>query len=139
MTLLRTKVIHTSIESPRHSLLSYLSDLQNWRDWAPWVRSVKKTGDRDWTLDTDIGSMKVRFVDANTLGVLDHDVTLENGLTVHNSMRVLQNGVGSELVMVLFQAPRVSDEEFARDIQAVTDDLARLKIAVEKRPKEISR
>lgn len=75
--------------------------------------------------------MGVRFVEPNTFGVLDHQVTLASGLTVFNSMRVLPNGTGSELVMVIFQAPSVSAEEFERDVRAVTDDLARIKAAAE--------
>ena len=75
--------------------------------------------------------MTVRFVESNSLGVLDHEVTLASGQTVFNSMRVVPNAAGSELVMVIFQAPSVSVEEFERDVQAVTDDLARLKAAAE--------
>ena len=44
-------------------------------------------------------------------------------------MRVLPNGSGSELVMVLFQRPSMSRDQFQRDVQAVTDDLARMKAA----------
>jgi hypothetical protein len=48
-----------------------------------------------------------------------------------NSMRVLANASGSELVMVLFQAPEASTEQFERDVQAVRDDLARIKTVAE--------
>jgi hypothetical protein len=46
-------------------------------------------------------------------------------------MRVIPNGSGSELVMVLFQSPGVSGEEFDRDVRAVTDDLARIRQTAE--------
>jgi hypothetical protein len=62
---------------------------------------------------------------------LDHEVTLASGVTVLNSMRVLPNGSGSELVMVVFQSPEASTEEFERDVQAVRDDLARIKKVTE--------
>jgi hypothetical protein len=75
--------------------------------------------------------MDVHFVERNSLGVLDHEVTLASGVTVLNSMRVLANGSGSELVMVLFQSPDASTEQFKRDVQAVRDDLARIKRVVE--------
>jgi hypothetical protein len=42
-------------------------------------------------------------------------------------------------VMVLFQSPAVSAGEFDRDVQAVTDDLARLKKAAEAFTKESGR
>jgi hypothetical protein len=131
MTVYRSAVVHTSIRAARDDLIAFLSDLNNWKTWAPWVRSVKRSSARDWTLDTEAGPMKMHFVESNPLGVLDHEVTLSSGITVFNSMRVLPNGTGSELVMVLFQLPQVSSEEFERDIQAVIDDLARLKTAAE--------
>jgi hypothetical protein len=136
MTVQRSAVVHTSIRAaPRH-VISFLSDLNNWKTWAPWIRTVTRSSARDWTLDTEAGVMKVHFVETNSLGVLDHDVMLSSGVRVFNSMRVLPNGCGSELVMVLFQSPGVSTDEFERDIQAVTDDLARLKNAAEAWAKE---
>lgn len=131
MSLLRTEVVHVSISSPAIEVLAFLGDLENWRSWAPWIRSVNRAASRVRELDTEAGHMTVRFVEPNPVGVLDHDVTLESGLTARNSMRVLPNGSGSEVLMLLFQSPGVSNEEFARDIQAVTDDLARLKRVVE--------
>ena len=136
MNVHRSAVIHTSILSARDDDVSFLSDLNTWNTWAPWIRSVRRSSARDWTLDTEAGTMKVGFVESNSLGVLDHEVTLESGVTVLNSMRVLPNGTGSEVVMVVFQSPSVSTEEFERDIQAVRDDLARLKTAAEAWAKE---
>jgi hypothetical protein len=62
--------------------------------------------------------------------VLDHEVTT-SVMTLFNSMRVLPNGTGSELVIVLFRMPTVPDEEFDRDIDAVRADLRRIKEAAE--------
>lgn len=75
--------------------------------------------------------MTVRFVEPNSLGVLDHQVTVAAGMTVFNAMRVVPNGTGSELVMVWTQSPEMSSEQFEQDVQAVTDDFARLKLAAE--------
>jgi hypothetical protein len=131
LSVQRSEVVHTSILAPPQEVIAFLSDMNNWKTWAPWVRSVRRSSTRDWTLDTDAGQMKVHFVESNSLGVLDHEVTLASGVTVLNSMRVLTNGSGSELVMVLFQSPDASTEDFERDIQAVRDDLARIKKVAE--------
>jgi hypothetical protein len=136
MSVYRSEVVHTSILAPARDVVAFLSDMNKWKAWAPWIRSVRRTAARDWTLETEAGRMKVHFVEENTLGVLDHEVTLESGLTVFNGMRVLANGAGSELVMVLFQQPAVSTAEFERDVQAVRDDLARIKKAAEAAAKE---
>jgi hypothetical protein len=131
MSIRRAEVVHTPISAPPSEVLHFLSDLTLWKTWAPWIRSVEGTSAQEWTLETDAGRMTVRFVEPNDLGVLDHHVTLESGLTVFNSMRVLANGSGSELVMVLFQQPSVSAAEFERDVQAVRDDMGRIKAAAE--------
>jgi hypothetical protein len=134
MNVHQSAVVHTSILAPAPAVVAFLSDMENWRAWAPWIRSVARTG-ADWRLQTEAGPMTVHFVEPNALGVLDHEVTLASGETVMNSMRVVPNGGGSELVMVVFQSPTASAEQFARDVQAVTDDLARLKKAAEALPK----
>ena len=60
-------------------------------------------------------------------GILDHDVTLPNGTVVHNSLRVIRNDKGSEIVFSLFKRPGMTDDEFHRDAALVREDLVRLK------------
>jgi hypothetical protein len=74
----------------------------------------------------------VKFVERNSFGVLDHAVTLESGVTVHNPMRVLPNGDGSEFVFTLIRRPGMSDEQFAKDKTAVENDLKTLKDLLER-------
>jgi len=139
MNVQRSAVVHISILAPPTSVIAFLSDMENWKSWAPWIHSVARISERDWKLETEAGGMKVHFGEPNSLGVLDHEVTVASGMPIFNSMRVLPNGAGSELVMVVFQSPGVSTEQFDRDVQAVTDDLARLKPAAERFSKETAR
>src|SRR3954462_10500473 len=104
MSVQPSAVVHISILTPPKSLVVFLSDMEKWKTWAQWIHSVARTSERDWSLETEAGRMKIHFVESNSLGVLDHEVTLESGTTVFNSMRVLPNGTGSELVMVVFQS-----------------------------------
>jgi carbon monoxide dehydrogenase subunit G len=124
-------VVHVPILAPPNTVVAFLSDIENWKTWAPWIHSVARVSEREWKLETEAGRMNVHFVEPNSLGVLDHEVTLESGVTVLNSMRVLANGAGSELVMVVFQSPGMPTEQFETDVKAVTADLARLKPAAE--------
>jgi len=80
----------------------------------------------------------VAFVKRNELGVLDHDVTLPSGETVHNPMRVLPDGRGCEVVFTLRRGPRMSDEDFDRDAAAVAADLALLKRVLERHQTRVS-
>lgn len=77
--------------------------------------------------DAPFGKVKIRFAETNPLGVMDHDVELESGVTVHNPMRVLPNGSGSEFVFTLMRQPDMSDQQFADDKAAVEADLKTLK------------
>jgi len=46
-------------------------------------------------------------------------------------MRVMPNGNGSEIIFTLFQQPDMSDEDYARDIGLVQQDLQNLKTIME--------
>jgi uncharacterized membrane protein len=131
MNIPRAEVVQVSVRAPARELISFLSDMNNWKSWAPWVRSVQRNSARNWTVDTEAGPMKFRFVDSNLLGVLDHEVTLASGAAVLNTLRVFSNDSGCDLIMVVFRLPEASTEEFERDVQAVRDDLARIKKVVE--------
>ena len=139
MNVQPSAVVHVPILAPPKAVVAFLSDMEKWKTWAPWVHSVARISEREWKLETEAGRMNIRFVEANSLGVLDHEVTLESGVTVLNSMRVLPNGAGSELVMVVFQSPGMSTEQFETDVEAVTSDLARLKPAAEAYSRETGR
>ncbi len=64
-----------------------------------------------WIADGPLGRVKVRCVERNDFGVLDHDVVLESGVTIHNPIRVVPNGAGSEVTFTLLRQPGVSPEK----------------------------
>jgi len=76
--------------------------------------------------------VKVRFVERNKYGVLDHYVSVGNGPEVYMPMRVFPNGEGTEVLITVFRQPGVSDEKFAEDTQWVRRDLEALKELLEK-------
>jgi hypothetical protein len=77
-----------------------------------------------------MGQVRVRFVERNTLGVLDHDVTLPSGTVVANPLRVVPHPEGSEVIFTVRQI-ELTDEEFERDVALVAADLDRLAALVE--------
>lgn len=80
-----------------------------------------------------MGRVAFVFVPRNEYGVLDHDVTLPNGETVYNPMRVIADGTGCEVIFTLRQRDGVTAEEFEHDAAAVATDLATLKRLLEER------
>jgi len=75
---------------------------------------------------------KVRFVERNKWGVLDHYVTVGSGPEVYMPMRVFQNGDGAELLITVYRQPGVTEEKFVDDTQWVRRDLEALKELLEK-------
>jgi len=75
--------------------------------------------------------VNIKFAATNNLGVMDHDVALDSGLVVHNPMRVVPNGNGSEFIFTLIRQSGMSDQQFADDAQAVAKDLQTLKVLLE--------
>jgi pimeloyl-ACP methyl ester carboxylesterase len=120
--------VSVCIARPPVEVYEFASDPRNLPRWATGLASseVKRDGD-DWIADAPFGTVRVRFVQRNSFGVMDHDVTLASGVTVHNLMRVVPNRDGSELVFTLIRQPGMSDGQFAKDRAAVENDLKALK------------
>ena len=125
--------ISVYIARPPAEVYEFASDPRNLPRWAAGLArsEVKRDGD-EWIADAPLGNVRVKFVERNSFGVLDHTVTLESGVTVHNPMRVLPNGDGSEFVFTLIRRPGMSDEQFAKDKTAVENDLKTLKDLLER-------
>ena len=104
-----------TIERSPGEVYAFVSDPKNLAAWASGLSAA----------------VKVRFVERNPFGVLDHTVVPAHGEAMHNPMRVLANGDGSEVVFSLFRRPGMSDAEFARDADWVLRDLLALKAHLE--------
>jgi hypothetical protein len=131
-------VQHVSVYIARRpaEVYEFASDPRNLPRWAAGLArsEVRKDGD-EWVADAPFGKVRVRFAPPNSFGVLDHDVTLESGVTIHNPMRVVPNGEGSEFTFTLIRRPGVSGAEFAKDKAAVEKDLQTLKQVLERQSK----
>lgn len=131
-SILRSKTLSISIERPVGEVYGFVSNPENLPKWARGLgRSVRKS-DADWIVDTPQGPMKVRFVERNDFGVLDHYVSPAPGVEVYAPMRVLPNGSGSEVIFTLFRLPDMSDQKYAEDVGLVERDLRTLKEILER-------
>jgi hypothetical protein len=84
-----------------------------------------------WASGIDAGA-KVRFVERNKYGVLDHYVTIRSR-EVYVPMRVFPNGEGAEVLLTVFRQPGMSEQKFSEDTQWVRRDLEALKDLLEKK------
>jgi hypothetical protein len=126
-----SKHLSAWIDRPADEVYEYASDPANLPQWAPGLGSSVEQVDGRWFVDTPMGRVGFAFAPRNKYGVLDHDVTLPSGEVIYNPMRVITDGSGCEVVFTLRRSPGMSDEDYARDAEAVAADLTRLKRALE--------
>ena len=105
-----------TIERPPQEVYAFVRDARNLPKWASGLD----------------GAVKVRFVDPNPYGVLDHYVSVNSGPEVYMPMRVFPNGEGAEVLITVFRQPGVAEDAFVQDTQWVRRDLEMLKELLEK-------
>ena len=124
--------ISVHVARPVDEVYAFAADPRNLPRWAAGLAGATvEEIDGRWVTDSPMGRVTFTFAPANDFGVLDHDVRLPDGETVHNPLRVLRDGDGSEVVFTLRHRPGMSEDDVERDAAAVTEDLATLKALVE--------
>ncbi|MNT71994.1 hypothetical protein D3C72_2105520 [compost metagenome] len=100
--------------------------------WAAGLAGGLKPDGEDWIADGGpLGEVRVNFAPLNEFGVIDHVVTLPDGMKVYNALRVTPNGSGAEVSFTLLRLPDMTDEDFERDAEMVRVDLETLKSLLE--------
>lgn len=124
--------ISVSIDCPADRVYEFASNPANLPKWAAGLGGVVKNIGGDWIAESPRGTVKVRFVEKNKFGIMDHDVILPSGAKIYNPMRVFPNHDGSEVVFTLYRLPNVTEQDYAEDGKAVARDLEKLKSLFEK-------
>jgi uncharacterized protein YndB with AHSA1/START domain len=125
--------VTVSIQRPPKAVYEFITDGANIPRWAAGLGGTSRRDGRDWVVDGPLGTVRVRFAAPNELGVADHDVTLPDGQTAHNPIRVLPNAAGSSVIFTLFRRPPAMQAEFERDAATVRKDLETLRSLLESR------
>ncbi|MGK6315922.1 SRPBCC family protein [Neorhizobium sp. DT-125] len=134
MTTLPARIIHMSIERPWQEVYAFAANPENMPLWASGLSAGLTRDGEDWIGDGGpIGKVRVRFTPSNPFGILDHTVTMENGLVVENPLRVMRNGDGAEVMFTLLQRPDLDDAAFESDAAHVLKDLRTLKDLMERK------
>ncbi|MDQ4119312.1 MAG: SRPBCC family protein [Actinomycetota bacterium] len=122
-----TRHLSTVVAVDPQRLYAFAGDPRNLPRWATGLGGSVEEGDGVLVADGPMGRVLVRFAPPNRFGVLDHDVELPSGTTVHNPLRVLAHPAGSEVVFTLRRLDGVTAEDFERDAATVAADLQRLR------------
>lgn len=133
MKTMSAKVVHATIARDWREVYDFAHKPENMPQWASGLADgIKQVGDH-WEADGGpLGTVKVKFTPFNSLGVMDHHVTLPDGTGVDNALRVIPNGDGAEVMFTVLQTPGMDNTQFAVDADHVRKDLAALKALLEK-------
>jgi hypothetical protein len=132
MGLLKSRSLSISINRDPKIVYEFVFNLENLPKWASKAFQSIKHVESEWIAETPQGSAKVSLTHRNDFGVLDHHVSLSSlGVEVYIPMRVVQNGVGSEVIFTLFHTTHMTEEQFAQDMRMVEQDLKNLKNIIE--------
>lgn len=132
MPVMQSRIIHLSVEKPWAQVYGFASDPRNMPRWAAGLGGGLKPDGNDWIADGGpLGEVRVNFAPTNEFGVIDHVVTLPDGLKVYNALRVTPNGSGAEVSFTLLRLEGMTDEDFEEDAKAIRADLETLKSLLE--------
>ena len=126
-----SKTIRVAIGRNPREVYEFVFNPSNLPTWASGVGTSVQNVNGQWIASTPQGPARIRFVEGNHLGVLDHYVTPSPGVEIYVPMRVVPNGEGSEVIFTLFRLPDMTEERFEEDVNWVLRDLRALKKLLE--------
>lgn len=127
MTTSEVRILHVAIRVPIEKAYAFAHRPENFPRWAVGLADNLRLTERGWIADTPEGEALIHFSKPNTLGVLDHRVVMDGRPDVMVPMRMVPNGDGTEVELVLFRQPGMTDADFKRDARMVKGDLGALK------------
>lgn len=125
-------VVSQPVAAPAQAVYAYACQMDNLPRWASGLASGIEQRNGQWFTDSPMGKVRVDMAPHNPFGVLDHDVTLPDGTTVHNAFRVTPCGDDASLLtFVVLRLQGVAQADFDADVAHVRRDLAALQQLME--------
>lgn len=130
-----TRTVAIRIDRPAAQVYEFVADPARLTEWASGLASSLQQVEGLWVGDTPAGRATIRFSPRNEFGIADHWVSLDGKPEIHMPVRVIAHDGQSEIFITVFRQPDMDDETYARDVDWVGRDLARLKQVVESQPR----
>jgi hypothetical protein len=128
------RILSTTIGVPLDAAYEFAQKPENFTKWAAGLAKSLRHTSRGWVADTSEGEATVRFSEQNAYCVLDHWVAIKGRPETYIPLRMIKNGDGTEVELVLFRQAHMTDEIFDQDTALVVLDLASLKALLETAP-----
>jgi hypothetical protein len=131
---METHIVSEALKVRPDVVYEFVRRMDNLPRWASGLAGGISQVNGAWFAESPMGRVKVTMAPTNAFGVLDHDVMLADGSTVHNAFRVTPAGEGSLLAFVLVRGSGVDTAAFQQDVAHVAGDLKTLKTLLEASP-----
>ncbi len=128
-----TRILSQPVAAAANDVYEFARRIENMPQWAAGLVTQVSQEDGAWFTDTPGGRIRIAMAPRNEFGVLDHDVTMPDGVTTHNALRVTPVGDGSLLAFVVLRPPEATDAAFEGDCALVARDLKTLGALVERK------
>jgi len=132
-----TRVATIYVDRPFVEVFEFLGNPVHFPEWAgPPGSTVEHIEEFDWLVEVPSGQLVLRVSPKNDFGILDLDYAIlppgaECGPV--NSARLIPNDDGCDLILLMYQNPGISDEQFQSDVDWMESDLQRMKSLLELR------
>ena len=120
------RIVSHPVAADADTVYDFAHRIENLPRWATGLTTRLVLDGGEWFSETPQGRIRIAMVPPNQHRVMDHDVTLPDGRTVHNAFRVTPTGDGSLLSFVVLRPPEATDDAFERDCGLVAADLRTL-------------
>jgi hypothetical protein len=124
-------VVSQPVARPAAEVYAFAREMRKLPLWASGLAQGIEQRGGQWFAQSPMGEVQVAMAPCNDFGVLDHDVTLPDGTTVHNAFRVTPCGEASLLTFVVLRQPGMDQKRFDADVEHVRRDLAALQQLLE--------
>ena len=126
-------VVSQPVARPAAEVYAFARDMRKLPLWASGLAQGIAQRGANWFAQSPMGEVQVAMAPRNDFGVLDHDVTLPDGTTVHNAFRVTPCGCDASLLtFVVLRQPGMDQKSFDADVDHVRRDLAALQQLLER-------
>lgn len=126
-----TRIVSHPVDAAANDVYEFARRMENMPRWAAGLATSVSHEGGVWFTDTPGGRITIAMARRNEFGVLDHDVTMPDGVTTHNALRVTPAGDASLLAFVVLRPPGATDAAFEGDCALVSRDLKTLATLVE--------
>jgi hypothetical protein len=125
-----TRILTVTVRVPFAETYDFAHRPENFPKWRLRASSITRT-EAGWIADTPDGRALLHFAPENEFGVLDHSIKLAGKSEAYFPLRMVQNGTGTQVELMLFYRGDSSDDYFEQETHRSKRGLLLLKNILE--------